>query len=78
MAENYRTITIRKRPWWMWLLAAIWLIVEIFFLQTAIASHQEAEPRAALISWVVVILVGIAGVLVWWRQGRRVKSRPAA
>ena len=67
MKDDHYTITIRKRPWWMWLLGAVWLLVLIFFLQTAIASHRESEPRAALISWVIVVVLAIAGAFVWAR-----------
>jgi len=77
MSEDYYAIRIRKRQWWMWLLAALWLLVEVILLQTAIASHQEAEPRAAVISWIVLIVVGIAGALVWRRQGGRAEAAPA-
>ena len=68
MKDDDYTIRIRRRPWWMWLLGALWLAAEIIFLQTAIASHRESEPRAAAISWVIVIVLGIAGVLLWRRR----------
>lgn len=67
MRDDHYTITVRKRPWWMWLLGTVWLLVVIFFLQTAIASHREYEPRAALISWVIVVVLAIAGAFVWFR-----------
>jgi hypothetical protein len=68
MPNEHYTINIRKRPWWIWLLAALWLFVEIVFLQTAVASHRESEPRAALISWIIVIVLAIAGVPLWRRR----------
>jgi len=68
MPNEHYTINIRKRSWWMWLLAALWLFVEIVFLQTAVASHRESEPRAALISWIIVIVLAIAGVPLWRRR----------
>jgi di/tricarboxylate transporter len=64
------TIAIRKRPWWLWLLAGLWMLLEILFLQTALASAREGEPRAAVISWIAVAVLAAAGVLGWFRQGR--------
>ena len=40
MSEKY-TIEIKKRPWYAWLLWALWFFVEIFILQNAIASLQS-------------------------------------
>jgi hypothetical protein len=70
------TITIRKRPWWFWVLAGLWVAIEILFLQTAWASPREGEYRAAAISWIAVALLATAGALVWFRQGRSLHRRP--
>lgn len=67
---DYYTITIHKRPWWSWLLAVGWLAVELLFLQTALASHAEEEPRAAIVSWCLFGLLGLAGLVLWRRGGR--------
>jgi di/tricarboxylate transporter len=64
------TIAIRRRPWWFWVLAGLWLLLEILFLQTALASAREGEQRAAAISWIAVAVLAAAGVLAWLRQGR--------
>ncbi len=64
------TITIRKRPWWFWILAGLWVLLEVLSLQTALASAREGEYRAAVISWIAVAVLAAAGVLVWLRQGR--------
>jgi hypothetical protein len=69
------TLTIRKRPWWFWVLAGLWLPLEALFLQTALASVREGEYRAAAISWMAVAVVAAAGVLVWSLQGRS-QTRP--
>jgi len=58
------TITIRKRPWWFWVLAGLWVLLEVLFLQTALASAREGEYRAAAISWIAVGVLAAAGVLV--------------
>lgn len=75
MRDGCHTITIRKRPWWMWLLAVLWLLLEIVFVQTAIASAREFEFRASTISWVIAIVLLIVGLLIWLRQGRSPKSQ---
>jgi hypothetical protein len=64
------TITVRRRPWWFWVLAGLWVLLELLFLQTALASAREGEPRAAGISWIAVAVLAAAGVLVWFLQGR--------
>ena len=67
---NTLTVTIRKRPWWFWALAGLWMLFEVLFLQTALASARESEYRAAAISWIAVAVLAAAGVLVWFLQGR--------
>jgi peptidoglycan/LPS O-acetylase OafA/YrhL len=59
------TITIRKRPWWFWALAALWLLLEFLLLQTAWASVVEGEPRAATITGITALVLAAAGVLLW-------------
>jgi hypothetical protein len=68
--KNLYNIKIRRRPWWMWLLAALWLVVEVFFLQCALASPAEHEPRATLIFWVLFAVIAVAGALIWILRGR--------
>lgn len=70
-SDDVFVLRIRKRPWWMWLLALLWLLVEIFFLQTAIASAYEFQRQAAIINWVIFFVLLVVGVLIWVRQGRK-------
>lgn len=63
--SNY-TIKVKKRPWYSWLLAAIWVVVEVFLLQNAIASSQELEPQAALIFWISFAVLLVVGLVVWF------------
>jgi len=63
-------VTIRKRPLWLWVLAGLWVLLEVLFLQTALASAREDEHRAAAISWIALAVLAAGGVLVWFRQGR--------
>lgn len=60
------------RPWYEWVGWVIWLAVTILFLQTALASRIELAPRAALISWIVVlVLVAFAGIVWGMRLTRK-------
>jgi peptidoglycan/LPS O-acetylase OafA/YrhL len=74
MTDATLSITVRKRPWWTWLAAAAWLLVEILLVQTAIASGWEEEPRAAAISWVLAVALVIAGLAAWTRGARRARG----
>ncbi|MGA2674880.1 MAG: hypothetical protein ABSE99_16805 [Terracidiphilus sp.] len=67
---DFFSIAIRKRPWWFWALAELWLLVEVLLVQTALASVKEEEYRAAAISWVLAAALAAAGVLAWLRRGR--------
>jgi hypothetical protein len=67
MAENY-TIEIKKRPWYEWLLWAIWFIIEVSVLQMALASRAEMEPRAGAIFWVTFVVLLIGGGIVWYMR----------
>ena len=69
--DNYQ-IKIRRRPWYEWLLWALWLVFLIISLQSAVASHQEFEPRAAVIYWMFFALLLLAGIVVW--LVRRIQS----
>jgi hypothetical protein len=65
MSDKY-TISVKKRPLTEWILWALWLILEIFVVQNAIASGQELEPRAAAIFWVTFVVLLLAGAVVWF------------
>ena len=67
MNDKY-VIEIKKRPWYEWLLWAIWLIVEIFTVQCAIASKAELEPRAAVIFWIFAVVLLVGAVVVWFMR----------
>jgi hypothetical protein len=67
------TITIRKRPWWFWAVAGLWLLLELLLLQTAWASVDEGEIRAATISGIAFVVMAAAGVFGWLRRGRSQK-----
>ena len=71
--EDVLSYRVRKRPWYVWvsmLMAVLWLL---FWIDTAVGSYHEAEPRAMWISLAVLggSLTGMAVPLII----RWVKSR---
>ena len=70
MAADHVTLMVRKRRWWVWLLVALWLVVEVVLVQTAIASSWEHEPRAAAISWTMAAVLAAVGLRLWYRSGK--------
>ena len=67
MSDKY-VIEIKKRPWYEWLLWAVWIFVELFILQNAIASGAELEPRAGMLFWVSFFVILIIGGVVWFMR----------
>jgi len=66
MAKNTYKLEIQKRTWWEWLIAAVWLIAEVYIYQNAVAAGGELEPRAASIFWVTFFVLLVGGVVVWY------------
>lgn len=56
------SFSVRKRPWFVWVLRLVAVLWLLFWIDTAIGSYHEAEPRALWISLAVlgVSLVGMA------------------
>ncbi len=67
MSEKY-VIEIEKRPWYEWLLWAVWLFTQVVIVQNALASSAELEPRAALISWIAFFALLIVGGVIWFMR----------
>lgn len=67
MDDKY-LIEIKKRPWYEWLLWGIWLVVEAFILQNAIASSAELEPRATTIFWIIFAVLLVGAAVVWFMR----------
>jgi hypothetical protein len=71
--SNFK-IEVARRPWYEWLVWAIWLLVEVVLLQNALASGAELEPRAASIFWITFGVLLLGGVIVWiTRRARLLK-----
>jgi len=65
MSDKY-VIEIKKRPWYEWILWAVWLFLLIFIYQNAVTSGHELEPRAAAIFWVSFVVLALGGGVVWF------------
>jgi len=63
--QHQIVIVISRRAWYEWLLWAIWFCLEIFFVQNALASYQEFEPRAATLYWLIFAVLLLGGIIVW-------------
>jgi hypothetical protein len=62
--EKY-LVKIARRPWYEWIFLGFWLIGEIILVQSAIASGQEFEPRAAGLFWILSGILFFGGVIFW-------------
>ena len=71
MSDKQMTITISKRPWYEWLLWAVWFAVSLFVLQNALASGQELEPRAATLFWITFVILLLGGGIVYFIRRAR-------
>jgi hypothetical protein len=63
MSDHYN-IQLKKRPWYVWILWAVWFALLIFIAQNAVASSQELESRAATTFWISFAVVFVAGLVV--------------
>ncbi len=63
--KGFHIIKIIRRPWYEWGLIGVWFFAELMFLQAAIASREELEPRAALIYWFVFGVLLLGGFVYW-------------
>ncbi len=61
-------IEIKRRPWYEWLVGALWLLSEVFLIQNAVASSGENEPRAAMLFWVSFFVLLVVGGVVWFMR----------
>lgn len=61
------TINIAKRPWWVWLIGVIDLLLVVFFAQNGFASFGEGQPRAAYMALGVALILAV-GYYAFWRR----------
>ncbi|MBK8986562.1 MAG: hypothetical protein IPM39_10850 [Chloroflexi bacterium] len=70
MSEKY-AVSVRKRPFYEWLLWIIWAFGLFFIFQNAWGSGLELEPRAAGILWVTFVVWLLGGIVIWFtRRGK--------
>ena len=69
---NY--IQIQRRPWYVYVVGVLWILLMGFLVQNAIGSAAELEPRAALIFWVSAGVVLLAGVVIAFLRSRKERS----
>jgi len=70
----FTVIKIRKRPFYIWILRLIWLAWLFFWVEIAVGSRQELEPRAFKISLIVFSVSLLIG-LFFWIKGIRKKKK---
>jgi hypothetical protein len=58
-------IRIDRRLWYIWLIWGIWLLLVVFFLQGALASIQEHEPRASILFLGFFTALVLTAVIYW-------------
>jgi len=62
---TYTVLNIRRRPWYIWVLRAIWFLWLLFWAEVTVGSGKELEQRAFVISLIVFLLSLILGLLLW-------------
>ncbi len=67
MAEKgkFLVVKIRKSPWLIWVLRAIWFLWLLFWAEVTVGSWKELEQRAFVISLVILLLSLFVGSLLW-------------
>ncbi len=66
--SGYLTLRIRKRPWYVWVLRAVWVLWLLLWLEFAIGSWREHEPHAFSIAVRVLIVSLLLGLgLYFWK-----------
>lgn len=63
--DTFTVLRFRNRPWYIWVLRAIWLLWILFWAEVMVGSGKEAEPRAFVISLVIFLASLAAGILLW-------------
>ena len=75
--KTYSVLKIRKRPWYIWILRLIWITWLVFWIEVAVGSRLELEPKAFTISIIIFAISLFLGLLLWLkglRKFRRIKA----
>jgi len=73
MAEKgkFLVVRIRKSPWSIWGLRAIWVLWLLFWAEVTVGSWKELEQRAFVISLIIFSVSLFSGLFLWlWRYIR--------
>ncbi len=73
MAEKgkFLVVKIRKSPWLIWVLRAIWFLWLLFWAEVTVGSWKELEQRAFVISLIIFSVSLFSGLFLWlWRYIR--------
>ncbi len=62
---KYTVLKIRKSPWLIWVLRAIWFLWLLFWAEVTVGSWKELEQRAFVVSLIVFLVSLILGILLW-------------
>ena len=69
MESREWTVRIHRRPWYEWVLWAIWLGLAAFLANLWLASAAELEPQASTMGWISLLFVAAVGVVVYvWER----------
>jgi hypothetical protein len=72
-SNNNYSVQIRKRPWWFWAIAVVWLLIVLFFLNVGAGSTAELQPQAATMGYVTAVVLFILGGAGYLFERKRAK-----
>jgi len=73
--DLYHVFKIKTKSWYIWLARFVWLAWLIFWVEVALGSLKEREPRAAIISFGILIFSLAIGIFLWsWGRLRPKKK----
>jgi hypothetical protein len=71
---GYMMFHIRKRPWYVWLLRAAWILWLAFWMEFAIGAWLEREQPAYSIAVKVLLVSFLFGLTLYFWRRRRTKG----
>ena len=63
--DAYKVLKVRRKPFYTWILRILWVVWLLFWLEVALGSRLELEPRAARISLVILGVSFFLGMIFW-------------
>jgi len=73
--SGYIALRVRKRPWYVWLSGATWILWLAFWIEFAIGSWLEREEQAYTIAVKVLLVSLLFGLVLYFWRRRRSKVR---